>query len=217
MLCEDGPNIDRLDGHHFPVNDSAAWDGGICQLDGHDDDILDDLSDSESEKEEQNKHFKQVNIINTNARSLCPKIESLVDCFEELDVTLDIVTEMWLADGDSLNRDIRDLANGTGLGMICLNRKPNGRGVAHREVAVVQNTASYTLSKLDLPIPDSFEVLVTLSNLPGYSRKLLTVACYLPPNYTVQRGRDAPDYVEDVVLELKRRYKDPFKVVGGGL
>ena len=35
-----------------------------------------------------------INVINTNAQSLCPKINSLVDCFEELDGTIAIVTEM---------------------------------------------------------------------------------------------------------------------------
>ena len=69
----------------------------ICQLDGHDDSILDDISDDESEKDESIKSMnKQVNIINTNARSLCPKIDSLVDCFEELNGTVGIVTETWL-------------------------------------------------------------------------------------------------------------------------
>ena len=95
-----------------------------------------------------------------------------------------MVTETWLADGESLDRDVVDLAKGAGLGMICLNRKSNDRGVSH-------NTAACSLSRVDLPNPGSFEVLVTISNLPGYARKLLTVACYLPPNYLIQRGRDA--------------------------
>ena len=56
---------------------------------------------------------------------------------------------------------------------------------------------------------------MTRSNLPGYSRKLFTVACYLPPNYNVQSGREALEHIEDVVQELKRSYKDPFLVVGG--
>ena len=33
-------------------------------------------------------------IINTNARSLCPKIESLIDLYEELEVDIGIVTEI---------------------------------------------------------------------------------------------------------------------------
>ena len=199
-------------------NDDLDLDDGpfICQLDGHDDDILDDISDNESEKDEENKSMnKQVTIINANARSLCPKIDSLVDCFEELDGTIGIVTETWLADGDSLDRDVRDLASGAGLGMVCLNRKPNDRGVAHGGVAVVHNRSVCSLTKLDLPNPEGFEVLVTMSNLAGYSRKLVTIACYLPPNYCVQRGRAALNHIEDVLMEVKRKYKDPFILVGG--
>ena len=33
------------------------------------------------------------------------KIDSLIDCFEELDVTLGVVTETWLASGESLDRE----------------------------------------------------------------------------------------------------------------
>ena len=36
-----------------------------------------------------------------------------------------------------------------------------------------------------------------------------------PPNYPVPRGRAAVAYIEDVILEMKRWYKDPFLVVGG--
>ena len=126
-----------------------------------------------------------------------------------------MVTETWLADGDSLDRDIQDLAKGAGLGMVCLNRKVNDRGVAHGGVAVVHNTAACSLERIHLPNPGEFEVLVTLSSLPRHSRKLLTVACYLPPNYTVARGREALDHIENVVLELKRKYKDPFMLITG--
>ena len=82
-----------------------------------DDSVLDEIDDDESVAPvtEENKHDGTlINIINTNARSLCPKIDSLIDCFEELDVTLGVVTETWLADGDSLDRDIQDLAKGAG-------------------------------------------------------------------------------------------------------
>ena len=189
----------------------------ILQLDGCDDSILDEIDDNDIDPvEESNKQLSTpINIINTNARSLCPKIDSLIDCFEEMDVTLGIVTETWLADGESLDRDVQDLAKGAGLDMLCLNRAPNGRGVAHRGVAIVANNAACKIKRIDLPNPGAFEVLVALSSIPGYSRKLLTVACYLPPNYAVPRGRDALDHIENVVRELKRRYRDPFIVVGG--
>ena len=179
-----------------------------------DDDVLDEIV--ETEREEENKiKGTQINIINTNARSLCPKIDSLIDCFEELDGTIAVVTETWLADGPSLDADIGDLIRGAGLGMACLNRQPNDRGVAHGGVAVVHSTSACTLTKLDMPNPGNFEVLTTLSNVPGHARKLLTVACYLPPNYNVQRGKDALEHIENVVIDLKRKYKDPFIIVAG--
>ena len=71
------------------------------------------------------------------------------------------------------------------------------------------------MRELELPNPDNFEVLVALGSIPGYTRKLVLVACYLPPGYTVPRGNAALAYIEDVVLEVKRRYRDPFIVVGG--
>ena len=163
---------------------------------------------------ERNKQCTPISIINTNARSLCPKTLSsvLIDCFEELDVDIGIITETWLADGESLNRDLYDLAKGAGLDMICLNRPPNNRGNAHGGVAIIANNSSCTIKKL--PNPEGYEVLVTLSSLPGYSRKLLTVGCYLPPNYPVPRDKFALEHIENVVRELKRTYKEPFIVVG---
>ena len=137
----------------------------ICQLDGADDSILDNLDDHDPEDnvdEPENENNKdkstQISIINTNARSLCPKIESLIDCCEEMDVTLGIVTETWLTDGDSLERDIHDLAKGAGLDMICLNRPPGNRGNSHGGVAVVCNRSNCTISKLDYSHPENFEV-----------------------------------------------------------
>ena len=110
-----------LDGEDRECDDELYLQGpNICQLDGMDDDVL-DLIESESEIEDVNKgKGTQINIINTNARSLCPKIGSLIDCFEELDGTLGIITETWLADGESLDQDVADLARGAGLGMVCL-------------------------------------------------------------------------------------------------
>ena len=56
-------------------------------------------------------------ILNTNAHSLCPKISSLIDCFSELESSLGIVTETWLADGEGLEEEIEALVLGTGLNL----------------------------------------------------------------------------------------------------
>ena len=187
--------------------------GMSWQLDGMDDDAL-----SEAEEEEERKDTlmsTKLAIINTNARSLCPKITSLIDCIDELEATVAVVTETWLADGEPLERDIADLAHGAGLGLIHRNRAPNVHGVAHGGVAVVFRRNACNMSKIEFPNPGGFEILVTLGNLPGHKEKLIIIACYLPPNYTVPRGKAALAYLEDIVVEVKRRYQDPFIIVTG--
>ena len=128
---------------------------------------------------------------------------------------LGIVTETWLANGQALDQDVQDLAGGAGLGLIHKNRPANAMGVAHGGVAVIYKKSECSVIEVDLPNPDGYEVLVTAASIPGYSRKLLVVACYVPPNYPVGRGRGCLSHIEDVVLELKRRYRDPFILVGG--
>ena len=66
--------------------------------------INDDTRDVCYDKSERNK--LNLTVLNTNARSLCPKIGSLVDCFSELKAAIGVVTETWLADGVSLQEDI---------------------------------------------------------------------------------------------------------------
>ena len=65
------------------MNIGMSW-----QLDGMDDDALseDEEAGSEERGEEKTESFssKKLTVINTDARSLCPKITSLIDCMDEL-------------------------------------------------------------------------------------------------------------------------------------
>ena len=180
-----------------------------------DDSVLDEI-DNDTDAEKENKStVTEITITNTNARSLCPKIDSMIDCFNEMKSLVGIITETWLADGESLQKDIADLSAGAGISLICRNRAVNSRGVAHGGVAISYKTNACNMKEVDLPNPDDFEVIVAAGSIPGYCRKLIVVACYLPPGYTVPRGNAALAYIEDVIIEIKRRYRDPFIVIGG--
>ena len=77
-------------------------------------------------------------VINTNARSLCPKIESLIDCFEELKVDISIVSETWFKYGPDLDQKLLDLEFGAGMSALVRNREPNpATGVSHGGVAII--------------------------------------------------------------------------------
>ena len=72
-----------------------------------------------------------------------------------------------------------------------------------------------SFKELDFPNPDGFEILVTVGSIQGHGRKVLVIACYIPPNYVVDRGNNCVQYIYEIMIELKRRYKDPYLVVTG--
>lgn len=64
------------------------------------------------------------------------------------------------------------------MGLICRNRPPSAGGVSHSGVAVTYRTDACTVKEIKIvDNPDEYEILVTLANLPEYSRKLVTIAC----------------------------------------
>ena len=130
-------------------------------------------------------------IVNTNARSLCPKIHSLVDCFSELRTDIAIITETWLTSGVLLDEDIEDLRLGAGIGLLVRNRNPGARGFAHGGVAIAFHELTCSFRPIPINKPDHYKVLVALGNIPGHSRKMLVIAVYMPPGDPVVRGTDA--------------------------
>ena len=154
-------------------------------------------------------------VLNTNARSLCPKINSLIDCFGELNATIGVVTETWLSDGESLDEDIEHLVLRSGLRMIYKNRENNSRGFAHRGVCITFKDSACTLKEMKLYNPGRFEVIAATGSLKCCPRRLVVIGCYLPPNYTVGRGRAALDFIAGAISEAKRRLGDPIIMMAG--
>ena len=90
----------------FWIKDSSQQPG--------DDNDLDDQQNAGKKTDDLSKKSTKMRVINTNARSLCPKIDSLVDVMEESDASLAVVTETWLKDGDRLDEDVDGLSRGRG-------------------------------------------------------------------------------------------------------
>ena len=135
--------------------------------------------------------FSCLSVINTNARSLCPKIDSLLDCITETESAISIVTETWMKDGKELEQLTQDLSLGAGVGMCNRNRQPNDRVFAHGGVAILwkENTCRLQEIKLKVPNAAAYEVLTTTGALHGHTRKLVVLGCYIPPNYTKRKGQ----------------------------
>ena len=63
--------------------------------------------------------------------------------------------------------------------------------------------------------PYGYEVLITTGIMSGCGRRIVLIACYLPPNSTVGRGKGALEHIAGAVTEAKRKFDDPLIVVAG--
>lgn len=156
------------------------------------------------------------NLINTNARSLHPKVPSLLRNFSELELSMAIITETWFSQGERLEKDSEDLLLGSGLAIKTRNRQPGRAGFSHGGVAIVMKD-SISKMKVVEPVPNAeeFEVLTICSPVSGQKRRLYVIAVYIPPGYNVARGRGCMQFVSDTILEIKDKADDPLICVAG--
>lgn len=165
---------------------------------------------------DNNKKCTKFNVVNTNARSIGPKKNSLIDCMEEQDITLALVTETWLQTGELLEQELRDVADEHNLGVITENRPTmaaNGR--QYGGVALVFDKRNASFKKYDIVNPEQYEVLACVGTVKGVKGKIFCLTCYMPPNLLAQRAADNIDYLVDLIAEAKRDFKDCTLVLGG--
>ena len=80
---------------------------------------------------------------------------------------------------------------------------------------MVYRDAAASFTTIKLHNPDMIEVLMAGGVVHGLRRKVVVVACYIPPNYSTARGRKAQEFIAGAVTEAKRRYDDPIILVAG--
>ena len=158
---------------------------------------------------------RRLTVINANARSLAPKIESLADCMEELQASISIVTETWLQDRNA-DGTIIDVAGEHGLSANLRNRQATAdNGRQYGGVAIFSRSSTTNFKPLDIANPDDFEVLCVSGKVSKIKEKVVVVAVYIPPGYTRPRAESCVEYISDVVAEAKRRIDSPLIIVGG--
>ena len=175
------------------------------------------MGDVEDTYEEPNEKIFEMTIINANARSLCPKIDSLITCMDEMEASIGVVTETWFRDSPELEDDLADLQGRAGLSMLKLCRAPNAQGVSHGGVGIAYNQNKCTLTRIDLLNPCNWEILAAKSRFVGFHRPVVVIACYVPPSYSIPRGTACLSFIRDTVTEMKRVHDDPYVVIAGTL
>ena len=147
----------------------------------------------------------------TNARSLPPKLSSLITAFKELDLAFMMISETWITNTRQTMRNIKDLKDSTNINLICKNRKSRGGGVC-----VAFNTRRARLSRFPLPNSD-WEVVCATGKVVGMSRKIAVFAVYLPPKLTSGQVMNFCDYLADAIELVKSKLGDRYVVAGGDI
>lgn len=155
------------------------------------------------------------NILNTNARSLKPKIPSFIDAFNELEVSLAFVTETWFANSEVHESQAEDLLLGRGIKSLFLNRDPGPRGISHGGVGVFWKESEAAGKRYPFDNPEKYEVMPVELKYGKMDKKVFAVAVYVPPGYSVARGRGCLQHLNDLILDIKNKSSNCYIVVGG--
>ena len=128
-----------------------------------------------TEQNESNKSIN-MNIINANARSLNNKIGSLIDIFDELQLSAAILTETWFRSGEELSRELEALKASDNIKMVARNR----RGRKGGGVAVAFDSTMLNMKEFKFP-NNVYELVCAVGNSSAGNRKIAIISLYIPP------------------------------------
>ena len=58
-------------------------------------------------------------------------------------------------------------------------------------------------------------MLVGVGKFVGYSRDIVVIACYLPPNLATARAASGLNFIRGAVIGVKRKLDDPYIIISG--
>ena len=161
--------------------------------------------------EEEKEKYNPINFALTNARSLPPKIHSLISAFRELDLDFFMVTETWIRNTRATLENILDMESAENISLICKNRDSRGGGVC-----IAYDNTKVTLKRVALP-KTKLEVVGAVGKISRMSKKVAVFAVYLPPRYKATDVDDFNNYLADAIENVKRIHGDIYVVVGGDI
>ena len=140
--------------------------------------------------------------------------------FDELDLQFAIITESWLKDGSTLDRDIIDLEHGTQLKIIYKNRPV--RAARARQVgggvSIIYNKNLCSLRERRIA-SRKFELVVATGKINGLNRSVAIFAVYIQPRMKVDELEALRELIADTIIQMKANPHgdDPIFFIGGDL
>ena len=111
----------------------------------------------------------------TNSRSLPPKIESLVEMFDNLGLHFAAISETWMSEGKRYEKNAQKLEDRDELLIIKKSRRTRGGGVA-----IIFNKRKMSLKQFKIR-DNKFEMVGASGRTAEDSRRLIVFSVYYPP------------------------------------
>ena len=151
----------------------------------------------------------------TNARSLEPKIESLLDAFKSLNLHFSCVTETWYKGGSALREHLADIEGAAGVRVLHHSRdgraKTRGGGVAF-----AFNTATCNFKRRQLKqVPNRSEEICAVGRVGKIGRKLAVFVVYVPPSMRAAEFKELGEALAAEIAAIKISHKAPGVIVAG--
>ena len=169
-----------------------------------------------AESEQKSKKLRSLSFISTNARSLAPKLESAIDCFDELDLDFAVITESWLRDGPQLRKSIDDLKEGRDIDMLTMNRRTRSNKTAGGGIAILFNKNRLTFKEYKIKKGKS-EVICATAKIVNTSRQLVVNGAYLKPGLRAGLRAESMLCIKEAIARCKQEMSDPYVIVTGDL
>ena len=135
------------------------------------------------------KRFNTINFIYTNARSLPPKINHLIQVFDSFNLHFAAISETWMCDSTRYKRNAEKLEHKENLCIIKKSRKSRGGGVA-----IVFNKSKISLKQIKIP-GNAFELVGAVGRTTDDVQKVLVLSVYYPP----QMKREEVDRLNECI------------------
>ena len=188
-------------------------DDSLVESNFSEDTDSDPIPEIEREIHESDDNDTRLKFFLSNARSLAPKITSLIDFMFELSSDFAIITETWFRGGRQLQAELSDIEQASGIKLVCKNRPVRGGAGGGGGVAVAFNTARCNLKRKN--IKSSFEVLCVAGKIAKISRQVAIFAIYIPPKTKSAEFARLCEEVATAILDLNTSLHNPGIIIGG--
>ena len=121
-----------------------------------------------------------LNFVLANARSLRPKLYSMIETLEQIQGHIAVITETWFGGGEALEQNLRDITDMTGYAFIRKDRCETGSSSRGGGVAIVYKKDSIEITQVK--VEGNFEVVAALGRRTAQRRKIITCLLYTSPS-----------------------------------